>query len=539
MAGAEWQETGRGPEKATIAKQAPRENTYLDSQVVRALQKPAIDNTGEVVLHGKRRYTIERAKKELGSPSFKVWMKWRRHCDVIGKGIKVYPSIPGVCPSKTCSAEQIDRVKRLLTDARAGRFHHRFRGKMEVWISWEIAKRYLTLGNAILVRRTYLYGRWHKRGCPHLDGKNLRIRCFDFSKENWFLEAQITQIGRALAAKESRKLGRSIESWEIGVTPVPVRKPRRPAPIVTFSGIFEESDGKRYTIQAASKTTRISEVTLYAYLKGIPPGSPLYGLFADNRLPTQTRLIPGTKRQRLPTIHERDLDIIEKAWHEAYDEAERVARLPREKSANQICDLRGIKRRGDRILVHNLLVDTLPGAPAKRAAGGPRGYTPTVLYNLDQLDAFLNGRDLLDVAKIHAAGQLDFVGHARTVEPLQGGPVDNTLPGLAQETVSGPLGIRLFPTEHKAERQGVTVFFRQWTIPWKIFELLCGRHPAYYREVELGHDSCNAENKDDDPGIASVWNHVSRIRKVVKKLKINIENMRGLGYRIEPRKRKR
>jgi len=545
------------------------ENTYLDSQIKAALQKPVFTN-GEVVLFGQRRYTIPRAKQELGRPSFKIWMRWRKRCDLLGgKPIKVYRSIPGVFPLKTCSAQQIDTLKKRLADVReTGRFEcWNGHGKLEVCISWAVAEAMLTQEGKLLVRRTYVYGRWHTEGCPFLDGKIVRIRTFDFSKENWFIEDHIEAIRKGLADKLAAQVRRDLaDLFPEDVAAGPRKKTALQLFIEKCDGTFDEKGGKRYLVRTAAKLIGMGRVTLFGYLDAIPPESGLCGLFENDKVPSDTRLVPGTTNLRLETIHEDDVAKLRDARVKVYDG--RVQPSEEEKSANQICDLKKIVNKGDRILVNSLLVEALAGAPVKRISSCRRGFTPTVTYRLSDVDELENrlGQDLLEIARRFRNRQAEIrqvVGSASENE--QGQPGDQVIEATGRGTptpegtealqpenavhehghrqqhrqVPGPHGLVLFPDEHKAERGGKVVDFGSAAIEWRMLELLCERHPDFFRGGDLGHAACNPNSNGNEPEELTIWVHVSLIRKRIKRLGLEPKNTRGLGYRIELRRKKR
>jgi hypothetical protein len=410
---------------------ACKENTYLFSEVEEAL-RPLQVTKGALVLNGERRYTFARAKEDLENPSKKRWEEWKDRCDLlcdkdehgnpIEKPIKIYPEVVGVCPFKTCDADQIDLAKERLSETGTGRF---------VWhdkpyVSWDVARRHLTHKRQLLVDRMSLL-------THHQD----LTQKFNFSKEKWYDEEKLLGLKERLIARSRPRPPKVRE-----------KKARKKAPIVTFSGIFEEKrpNGepyKRYTVRAASRMFGIPEPILYKYMKEIPKSTAIdlkrHG-FTHEHLPSEDRVIPGTENQCVPTIDERDLELLRKARTLLHAEGKRVAKDGTQKSVRQICALHGINSKQGRILVAKFLRDNLSGTRTVRAhsleAGTRRnrhirgcGYTPTTTYSLKRVHGLLNGRDLLDAAREHQAPTRD------AMDPSNGQPS----PLIAGEQTPGRL----------------------------------------------------------------------------------------------------
>jgi hypothetical protein len=433
------------PEKSPGGK-APMENTYWFVQVEQALQPRPIEN-GELFIDGQRRYTFGRAKRDLENPSKKRWEEWKGRCDLlwdkdehgnpIEKPIRIYPEVVGVCPFKTCDADQIDLAKERLSEAGTGRFvwHDR------PYVSWDVARRHLAHKRQLLIDRMSLL-------THHQD----LTQKFNFSKEKWYDEEKLLDLKERLIAKlVERSRSRPRKPQE--------KKTRRKAPITTHPGIFEETreNGepyKRYTVRAASKKFQIPEPLLYKYMDEIPESTAIdlaRYYFEHKRLPSELRQIPGDRC--VPTMDERHLQDLHKARALLLAEAKRVAKMKKQKSARQICQLHRISDKWGRILVAKFLAGNLRGTRTVRLNDSVRGYTPTTTYSITELERRLNGRSLLEAAREYQAMRRATRGgtsnaNGQAVPAGANGTCSgeaSRMPGAARETSSEGETSREFP----------------------------------------------------------------------------------------------
>jgi hypothetical protein len=291
--------------------------------------------------------------------------------------------------------------------------------------------------------------------------------------------------------------------------------------------------------------------------------------FLEKRLPTFLKNISGTRKGRKAPHILRSHLLQFCAYY-----AERRERPEGFKSAPELCeecDIPEIKKP----YINQLLAFLWEQGIVKRETRLNDQGKPTFVYEVDTLNEYLGENGLLQAAEelvrelgraklaVSTSGQAATPGHDPVSETeqgvitnqaqrahLNGVDADEHVPtgdaATAKELATngdaaglkGPLGIRYFPAERKVERAGKTVLFGSRDIPWKMFESLCKRYPGYYRDGDLGHDACNPASKDLEPELQTVWRHISRVRRIVKKLGIVIKNVRGLGYRLEPKQKR-
>jgi hypothetical protein len=95
------------------------------------------------------------------------------------------------------------------------------------------------------------------------------------------------------------------------------------------------------------------------------------------------------------------------------------------------------------------------------------------------------------------------------------------------------LGLNLLSDRHEAKRNGRSVEFHGRNVAWNIFVQLHQRYPGYYPALDLGHQTCNEDWQGDDPGMNTVYNHISELNQILKPLGVRAKHTRPMGYRLE------
>jgi hypothetical protein len=125
----------------------------------------------------------------------------------------------------------------------------------------------------------------------------------------------------------------------------------------------------------------------------------------------------------------------------------------------------------------------------------------------------------------------------RPLKTLQRGlerPPGEDPPATGAQTFRELSGLVVFHDARRARRNGQTVEFGGRNVAWKMFVLLCNRHPAYYPPSDLGHDACNEDWEGDDTGLNTLYNHISsELNRLVKPLGLKAKFARRAGYRLE------
>jgi hypothetical protein len=96
-----------------------------------------------------------------------------------------------------------------------------------------------------------------------------------------------------------------------------------------------------------------------------------------------------------------------------------------------------------------------------------------------------------------------------------------------------PFGLLLVAPTRRAARNNRMVEFGGRNVAWKMFVQLCKRYPAYCPTEDLGHEACNEGWRADDPGLNTLYVHVSELNGLLKPLELHAKYTRPAGYRLE------
>jgi hypothetical protein len=541
------------------------EGTYLVSKVEKAIQQPT-PTDGRFLAGGKWKFSTERVLREL-EVSRHILREWDNACPCLNDDPLRFTFENDPDSRKQVKAHdetQILDVKRILAEIKKGRFVDR---DGFAWISFSRTFKELNSVSPGVKPECWKIKllRW-KSSCCHLDDEQFQQKTFAFlgkggPPETWYREDLVGKIKASLQKKKSRPQGTGL------------KEPPKEKPMVAFArlGLWNENGERWFTVSRAAKEAKEKGVEIHAgrirrfALIGIPDEWPdeFKKEFPKGKIPSEFKKVPGSKKLRILAIPETALDKLVEIEQAISKQVSPAAKF---KTVVQILDDHGIKSLRDRVREFlNILVEIgqLQGQKPARKERGKRGWYAPLLIDIQSLEQLLDGRDLLEVVKefyttlkagspaeirsIHVSPALESPSrHAideSHAERTRGTNNNNTPQVITVPTpsrvVSGPLGIQLFPDEHKATRAGKIADFGTWAVPWKMFELLCRKHPHFYRDIDLGHDACNPNGNNDDPGLPTVWAHVTRIRKLVKRLGIDVKNTRSLGYRLEQKRRKK
>lgn len=364
------------------------------------------DPEGRILVAGKRVMTREKLAERI-EIGHSVLCRWDCSCpifegDPLGGS---YLCLPGFKHAMAYSEEIVNRLEAKLAEIRAGRFTDK---EGTAWLSSERSLLELLPPNASKRRKRSFYHKlkyyWRRHGTKLLKGTEdnpkpkVEARLFAFGLMGdprlWFRETQILEIKNSLLRKASARAEerdhpprwqrRAMDNW------------------YTNDGVFDEPAGKRFSISKAATESGISKGRLWQYVKGFPKElkEALKHIFPDGFLPSDRRLVPGSKKQYADTVLERDLRLLKNGIKQIIE-----AQPPRHyKTSEEICDAYRIDRITDRIKIRRFLTsqyaeNKLRGRKACRPGNGRRGWSKPMLFDTIHLSEILVGRDLLSLAR--------------------------------------------------------------------------------------------------------------------------------------------
>jgi hypothetical protein len=249
--------------------------------------------------------------------------------------------------------------------------------------------------------------KWRRR-CPHLNGRGLRARLFKFGEAGpaklWYCEEDVLLIKQALLKRKAVRPARP---------PATERRPRKRRPIDTFDGVFDEPEGRRFTVSRAVKESGISKGRLRLYCEELPEA--FRGPFPDGRLPSEWRRVPGSPYHRVRTVAESDLHKLKGVVAQVINPRSSRPADSHRRMLTEIYDRYRVTGAGDRIVVGCYLTrlretGALEARQDVRAGRGNRGWSAAWLYDVRELDKLLAGRPIAEAARAflaHGGGGAD------------------------------------------------------------------------------------------------------------------------------------
>jgi transcriptional regulator with XRE-family HTH domain len=354
---------------------------------------------------------------------------------------------------------KFEGLKRKLREARGGRLLHK--GKFYLSPQKSLAELRVATGKldrstrpiTVIHPNRQTLRDWHALGCTYLNGDKLGGKRFG-GAEVWFEEEHILRIKAAIlkainAAKDkvgsfsatlrkirlragltlaglSEKTGIAVSTmhtWQRGSIPTPrmakklavglgvpleeLRLPSRPKqrrPHWHFDGKFREN-GRVVGYNLRRAAAESGFCCKFLEDAAIKLAKPFRGIFPKGCLPTELMLVPGTTKCWQAAVRPDDLDTLKSEIARILRTNERRVRglLTREAVFTRY----GVVGRAQKAAVAKLLsaltrnghltAERLP-LPRQGNTGMRHRYTPR-LYDPEQIDTFLAGRKLLDVAK--------------------------------------------------------------------------------------------------------------------------------------------
>jgi transcriptional regulator with XRE-family HTH domain len=360
-------------------------------------------------------------------------------------------------PVQVIDAAKVEEFKTATKEVKQGRITR----EGQVYLSSKRSLRELRVRGAPRIRHSYLVN-WANGPCIRLGGKKLGGKKFRFNArgrgEWWFLEKDILRLKRSLIKEAQAKLRKpktfpdklrqlrldagysqpefaakvgvsrgTIQNWEsgsyqprppvdqvlfevLGVSPKQLKivewdRRRQSCPHHSFDGIFHDAKGRvsGYSIRKSASESEISKDRLQRFVKRLP--EPFCSIFPEQGvLPSELKLVPGTKKFRQRAICPKDLNTLQSGIADILYGGPRPPNL---RTADEICDKYGVDgfdrfwaRKLLRTLARNktLMAKQLPRKQIK----GLRGWSIPWVYDVNEVSRCLAGRSLAEVLQAFA-----------------------------------------------------------------------------------------------------------------------------------------